>query len=447
MRKVIKLIKEYPVLLGLAVVFLLSLTILGYKYQTARSYMEPTIVTEELSRESTIEGFEKPADIVAYIFSALKKNDLDMGLRAFPIDEKMLNMDTGKVLDSLGIFSTNNTYMTSAWQTYAPLSSVELTQDYTEEFLKLQEKLDGKEFTIKSVFAAFPDKQLTPEYRKSMREKCEQWGADAGAEVFANIEIDSKNYLMGFTLLQYYGFWKIDSFSSSLLEKAGYHGVAEMTEDKISELQNKKSEETLWKELKGKDKKNSKKNTVKNPENEMLVPNYFVLNSSHGSSPEEVIEKFVLSLQKQDITMLMSLFENYEINIQNMEKILIRQGIIGREVQSFYYYLLGNKFASLEEVQLETLGMTGNEIVKKSNPEEVFYLDLVEICKINDYEYVGVYYFNGKHYISGFNLIEDEEGWKIKSLSCEEIGLKTGQVKEASEKQYKEILKEYREAI
>ena len=409
--------------------------------------MEPTIVTEELSRESTIEGFEKPADIVAYIFSALKKNDLDMGLRAFPIDEKMLNMDTGKVLDSLGIFSTNNTYMTSAWQTYAPLSSVELTQDYTEEFLKLQEKLDGKEFTIKSVFAAFPDKQLTPEYRKSMREKCEQWGADAGAEVFANIEIDSKNYLMGFTLLQYYGFWKIDSFSSSLLEKAGYHGVAEMTEDKISELQNKKSEETLWKELKGKDKKNSKKNTVKNPENEMLVPNYFVLNSSHGSSPEEVIEKFVLSLQKQDITMLMSLFENYEINIQNMEKILIRQGIIGREVQSFYYYLLGNKFASLEEVQLETLGMTGNEIVKKSNPEEVFYLDLVEICKVNNHEYLGVYYFNGNHYISGFNLTEDEEGWKIKSLSCEEIGLKKGQVKEASEKQYKEILKEYREAI
>lgn len=447
MRKLIKLIKEYPVLLGLAVVFLLSLTILGYKYQTARQYIEPTIVTEELSRESTIDGFEKAADVVTYVFSALKKNDLDMGLRAFPIDEKMLNMDTGKVLDSLGMFSTNNTYMTSAWQTYAPLSSVELTQDYTEEFLKLQEKLDGKEFTIKSVFAAFPDKQLTPEYRKSMREKCEQWGADAGAEVFANIEIDSKNYLMGFTLLQYYGFWKIDSFSSSLLEEAGYHGVAEMTEDKISELQNKKSEETLWKELKGKDKKNSKQNTVKNPENEMLVPNYFVLNFSHGSTPEEVIEKFVLSLQKQDITMLMSLFENYEINIQNMEKILIRQGIIGREVQSFYYYLLGNKFASLEEVQLETLGMTGNEIVKKSNPEEVFYLDLVEICKINDYEYVGVYYFNGKHYISGFHLAEDEEGWKIKSLSCEEIGLKTGQVKEASEKQYKEILKEYREAI
>ena len=73
MRKLIKLIKEYPVLLGLAVVFLLSLTILGYKYQTARKYIEPTIVTEELSRESTIDGFEKAADVVTYVFSALKK--------------------------------------------------------------------------------------------------------------------------------------------------------------------------------------------------------------------------------------------------------------------------------------------------------------------------------------------------------------------------------------
>lgn len=447
MRKLIKLIKEYPVLLGLAVVFLLSLTILGYKYQTARKYIEPTVVTEELSRESTIDGFEKAADVVTYVFSALKKNDLDMGLRAFPIDEKMLNMNTGKVLDSLGVFSTNNTYMTSAWQTYAPLSSVELTQDYTEEFLKLQEKLEGKEFTVKSVFAAFPDKQLAPEYRKNMQEKCEQWGADAGAEMFANIEIENKNYLIGITLLQYYDFWKIDSFSSSLLEEEGYHGVTEITEKDIAEFQDKQSEEKLWKELKTKDKKSNKKKTVENPENEMLVPNYFVLSASYGSTPEEVIEKFVLSIQKQDITMLMSLFENYEIHTQNIENVLIRQGTIGREVQSFYYYLLGNKFASLEEVQLETLGMTGNEIVKKSNPDELFYLDLVETCKVNDHEYLGVYYFNGKHYISGFNLIEDEEGWKIKSLSCEEIGLKTGQVKEASEKQYKEILKEYREAI
>ena len=443
MRTMMKVIKKYPVLLGLVAVFLLILMIMGYKYRTARQYTEPTVVTKELSRENTIEGFEEPEDIVKYVFSALKKDDLDMGLRAFPIDEKMLNMDTGKILDSLETFSTNNTYMTSQWKTYAPLSSVELTQDYAEEFLEIQKALEGKAFTVEGVFAVFPEKQLTSEYRKSMRENCEKWGADAGAEVFAEIEAEGKNYIVGITLLKYYNFWKIDSFSSSLLEQTGYHGIIEVTEKEAQKIQNKQLEKKLWQDLENDDKKNSNEKKVKNPENEMLVPNYFVLNSSYGKTPEDVIGKFVLSIQKHDIMTLMTYFEIYEELPENIEDVLIRQGVVGREVQSFYYYLLGNEFASLKEIKLENLGMTGSEIVKKSNPEEVFYLDLVGTCKINDNQYIGIYYFNGTHYISGFTLLENKQGWKIQSLDCENMGLEKGQVKEVSEKQYKKILKEY----
>lgn len=443
MRTIVKLIKKYPVLLGLGAVFLLTLIIMGYKYQIARQYAEPTVVTKELSRESTIEGFEEPDGIVRYVFSALKKNDLDMGLRAFPIDEKMLNMDTGKILDSLGTFSTNNTYMSSQWKTYAPLSSVELTQDYTEEFLDIQKALEGKAFTVKDVLAVFPEQQLTSEYKKSMRENCEKWGADAGAEVFAEIEAEGKNYIVGITLLKYCNFWKIDSFSSSLLEETGYHGIIEVTEKEAKKLQNKQLEKRLWKDLESQDKKNSSEKKAINPEDEMLVPNYFVLNSSYGKNPEDVIGKFVLSIQKHDITTLMTYFEIYDELPENIEDVLIQQGLVGREVQSFYYYLLGNEFASLKEIKLENLGMTGSEIVKKSNPEEVFYLDLVGTCKINDNQYIGIYYFNGTHYISGFTLLESKQGWKIQSLACEDMGLEKGQVKEVSEKQYKTILEEY----
>ena len=89
-----------------------------YKLEVRREYVDPGIVTEDMARESTVDGFEEPEESVRYMISALQKEDLDMGLRGFPIDEKILGLNVGKELDSLGEFSTNITYMPSQWKEF-----------------------------------------------------------------------------------------------------------------------------------------------------------------------------------------------------------------------------------------------------------------------------------------------------------------------------------------
>ena len=104
---------------------------------------------------------------------------------------------------------------------------------------------------------------------------------------------------------------------------------------------------------------------------------------------------------------------------------------------------MGNEFAATENVSLDELGMTGEEISSSLELSEIVYLDLNNVLKIKDDEYAAVYYFNGKHYMSGFTMKEYSQGWKIEELSCASMDLDKGQVKELTETEYNKIIKEY----
>lgn len=143
MRKIWKKLKNYPELLGIGAVCILVGIIFLYKLEARGKYVDPGIVTEDMARENTVDGFTEPEDTVKYMISALQKKDLDMGLRGFPIDEKILGINVGKELDSLGEFSTNITYMPSEWREFVPVSSSEITKDYTEIFRSLEDQFAG----------------------------------------------------------------------------------------------------------------------------------------------------------------------------------------------------------------------------------------------------------------------------------------------------------------
>ena len=106
MRNMWKKLKNYPELLGIGAVCILVGIIFLYKLEARRGYVDPGIVTEDMARESTADGFKEPGESVRYMISALQKEDLDMGLRGFPIDEKILGINVGEELNSLGEFST-----------------------------------------------------------------------------------------------------------------------------------------------------------------------------------------------------------------------------------------------------------------------------------------------------------------------------------------------------
>ena len=138
-----------------------------------------------------------------------------------------------------------------------------------------------------------------------------------------------------------------------------------------------------------------------------------------AEAAEKAIENFILSMQKNDLSSMMiytDLYGEEDPLSQDLAEILIRQGKVAEQIQTFYYYLMGNEFAATENVSLDELGMTGEEISSSLELSEIVYLDLNNVLKIKDDEYAAFYYFNGKHYMSGFNMKEYGQGWKIEEL-------------------------------
>lgn len=446
MRKIWKKLKNYPELLGIGAVCILVGIIFLYKLEVRRGYVDPGIVTEDMARESTADGFEKPEEAVRYMISALQKEDLDMGLRGFPIDEKILGIDVGEELDTLGEFSTNITYMPSQWREFVPVSSSEITKDYTEIFQSLEEQLAGKDVTVEAVRALMPQKQMEAQYHRNSQQICEIWGADSRIEALAKLTIDGEDYALPVTLFQYDDFWKTDSFEASLLEE---RGIFSCDSEEYEKLTDEKEEEALKEFLEDSDKEKSQEQTEEEeilPEEALLPANYVLYNTVFSQTPEKAIENFILSMQKNDLSSMMiytDLYGEEDPLNQDLAEILIRQGEVAEQIQTFYYYLMGNDFATTENVSLDELGMTGEEISSSLELSEIVYLDLNNVLKIKDDEYAAFYYFNGKHYMSGFTMKEYGQGWKIEALSCASMGLDKGQVKELTETEYNKIIKEY----
>lgn len=448
MRKIWKKLKNYPELLGIGAVCILVGIIFLYKLEVRREYVDPGIVTEDMARESTVDGFKEPEESVRYMISALQKEDLDMGLRGFPIDEKILGINVGEALDFLGEFSTNITYMPSEWREFVPVSSSEITKDYTEIFRSLESQFAGKNVTVEAVRALMPQKQMGTQYHRNSQQICQIWGADSRIEALAKLTVDGADYALPVTLFRYDDFWKTDSFEASLLEESG---IFSCDSEKYDELTDEKEEEALKEFLEDSDKEKSREQTEEEEEEilpgEALLPaNYVLYNTVFSQTPEKAIENFILSMQKNDLSSMMiytDLYGEEDPLSQDLAEILIRQGEVAEQIQTFYYYLMGNEFAATENVSLDELGMTGEEISSSLELSEIVYLDLNNVLKIKDDEYAAFYYFNGKHYMSGFNMKEYGQGWKIEELSCASMGLDKGQVKELTETEYNKIIKEY----
>uniref|UniRef100_UPI003A5C8925 hypothetical protein n=1 Tax=Muricomes intestini TaxID=1796634 RepID=UPI003A5C8925 len=85
-----KLVKNYPILIG----FILIATLLGgllvQRCFSQKQETQVTIVPDDLARTGTIEQFQNPENLIKYTVEALKKQDMDLVLRACAIDENLL---------------------------------------------------------------------------------------------------------------------------------------------------------------------------------------------------------------------------------------------------------------------------------------------------------------------------------------------------------------------
>ena len=199
----------------------------------------------------------------------------------------------------------------------------------------------------------------------------------------------------------------------------------------------------LQKELKVEDMELYGKENIE-VENMLFSPNYFILNSLKEDTPEQVIEKFIVCIERKDLTSAMAycMPENVTADDKTTIDLIKKQEKIAKELKRFCYGFLGYDYQN--EEKLDQIGKSGSKIIDGLDPKYFMYFDWSDIILVDQQENLREYivgcHYEGEKYISGFTLV-NQDGWHIQSLSSNKFGIEPGENRKVTDQEYEKILK------
>lgn len=434
--KMKKLLKKYPIIIGLAGITILIAYVVSYWYLARRNEIIPTVITRNLEREQNIEGLHKPESAVQYLVQALNNNDIDQAMRIFPIDEICLQSQSADIISKKNEFYVDTILAPAReYRDYFALSSSELTGKYAELYKNLQKEIAKFNLVeIKIIDYIHPELQLQSQYQLEMLQKCEMYGANALCEMGAVLQLDGNDYILKVTLVNYYGYWKVMWTDLEFIEREESSEMkSEQSKELEDSLNDKIEDEQSTKEV----KKQNDKQAVEmiKQGNALLPPNYFVANAVYETTPQKVLKKFVRYIQKKDLLTALTL-GNPEGSLKNLEEtsveLLIDQGKFAKKVKYFYYSFLMEYDVNNAQI-LSELGINGSQVIDKLNPGNFFYLELKEIIPVSDNEYDVFFKYEGEYFRFRFVFADLEQGWQISDIK---------DAARYSEKEYYKIVRE-----
>ena len=110
-------------ILAVILIGLLAGSVAFFRLYSGRNELVTDVQTAELQREATLEQIQDPQNLIHYFFKAVDEENLDMALRACPVDEIGLGIDTQMVIENMGEFSPVSTVAPSKqYREYFPLT-------------------------------------------------------------------------------------------------------------------------------------------------------------------------------------------------------------------------------------------------------------------------------------------------------------------------------------
>lgn len=421
---------RYTIIIGIVLILFLIGTTAFYQKYIYYKMIDPKIVTEELSRDYTLEKVMNPENMALYMAEALKKNDLDMGLRGFPIDEMGLYANVTEMLEPTDVFSYTTVLAPSGTYTdYFPLTSAELTSAFAKEFETVEKQTaDLGELSVERIDFAKPQEQLESKEQLEFQELCGKWQASAATEMSVLLKSGSQKYLMGFSLLSYDGYWWVCSLTSELCGTTEDKAIREITLEEYENLTDKKAAADVEKLLEESinETVRKEKKEIKKEEKELicsgeaLLPaNYYVVNPTYGKSPEDLIGEFTKHIQKRDLQMVLCYgrMDDDREKLHTSSDILANQSDFAAQVKNFYFNLLRGADGA-EGKTLNELGESAGTVVAKLNPDNMFFIQLWggEQDSGNENIYIASYEYAQENYKVKFALKKSIKGWQIEEI-------------------------------
>lgn len=389
------------VTITIGVLLILTLLVGLYQYQTVQDEKNVVAVseTEEQKRESTLGGFDDETELVRYLFYQVQQDDLDLALRACAIDNLAENFLLRSYIEFTENYEGVNTLPPSDDESsaYIEISNARLAAYFTEQLQQCRE-IFGPDHEVKLLHV----EEEVPEnpdgkYYTDRQSICDILGSAKMREMRIDFEVDGQTKEMVWTLARYRKIWQVVSFNT----------IADGEKRPIKVLAAKADPD--WEPL--------------NLEEATEIPevNYTVVAQNSEETPEELINRFILYLQREDVDSAMSYFTIYDRNqpAHTTAELLERQGQIAGQLQQFYYRFFfadQNKYAWY----FRELGTRAKDVVKDLRSNQIVTLRVGGVWPWENQldapvDYQAVVGYKWTAYNMHFHLVNDN-GWRIESM-------------------------------
>lgn len=420
MKNIIKKIYSNPsAACGIVGISIMLCVIVLFTLQQRREEGQIITLPKELQRESTIESILSPKDAISYFIQAVGEDDLDKGLRGFPIDERCYGMQPFQELRKGEVDWDVLPVLAGDFTEYMSLASAELTGSYVTMFENWKAEYSKlKKPAIEGMIYLYPVKSDS-EYTLKADRLSEMWSIEQLCELEVILESEGQNYVSIFTLADYGQGWKVFSVGNDINNLAGGRMIRPLESGEImlkdSEAEQRNVEKSLLGNYEKKEVRQNAKDVKKLLESKdaLLPANYYVVYPNRKETPEQVITQFVRCLQRKDFVAALGYGVDAGEYVHVEQESLLEQGEFAKQLKLFLYDVMLQKKKFPEELTKKE----AEEILEELNPQYCFDIEIGKIEKDKkSNKYLMSYAYGRKLYQAEFEVVENTSGWQIQSM-------------------------------
>ncbi len=289
----------------------------GYLQEVERPVLEETEPEERILR-----GYKEPEEIVVYMLTQIREGNLDRALRGCADSNVAQNFYMQTYLNFTEDFKGMDMIPPSDFEepAYREIGKLRLAYNYAVMIQKCMNALPDRQNL--RIYEVVVDEPENPDgmYYMNLRTIQEILGATKVCEAIAYVEAGSELFEIRFSLARFGSRWKVLLFNSmenyQSAEPDIHVSTKEMDQENIE-----------WLEI----------------EEDVVLPlDYDLIREHTADSPEELLDQFLLYLQRGDLLSALTFFDygdQGEEPILSMER-LERQQALAVRFQSLYYQLL-----------------------------------------------------------------------------------------------------------
>ena len=312
-----KLIWLWILLFGISVAFFA-----GYKIYIHVTEGTDGIMTEDMERSATVDGYETPEEVVEYVLYWINQGDLDMALRGCAIEEVSEYFSLQSYCEILNEFLGTENFAPADYDQagFIAINKFRMTSVYSGMVEQCMGSL-GEEYDLRilDIYADIPE-DADGYYYQDIRDICSITGARDACNVVIVMEVNGVMRQMTVTAARYKSNWKVLQFSAY----ENYQYVEPQIEEKVSD----KSIGELpivWEDM----------------ERQMLPLNYKIVSDNSEEEIYKLLQKWFIYIQRGDMVRALSYFDLYdkEMGIYPDSIFLAAQSDGAKMLQNVYYKL------------------------------------------------------------------------------------------------------------